>query len=614
MTKVRMLQTLKGWSQQGLIRAVDYQFAKLLTDKSDEPLPEALILLSALVSHEVSSGNVCLPLHFLFKPEQRWPDAIVEAITPFDWLALDLFQPVLGAGEPATPLVLDQNRVYLFRYWRYEVNVATEIRNRACSSDTDLALLKTGLDQLFPALPDNPDVDWQKVAAAMAVQKRFAVISGGPGTGKTTTVIKLLVLYLQQMLAQGKPPQVRLAAPTGKAAARLSESISRAKTQLALPAELLDRIPSEATTLHRLLGVIPDSIQFRHDTNNPLHLDMLILDEASMVDLPMMARLLAALPSDTRMVLLGDRDQLASVEAGSVLGDMCSWPGELLYSHSQTQQLQALQCLPAGAESDPQASIVANSICLLRKSYRFDQNSGIGHVARAVNQGDSEQFSKVIAQGFSDVDVITLNRESYEDMIRTAVSVYVEMFSAIQQGTAKEDILRQLTEFQVLCALREGPYGVEGINERIQEGLKSRGWVPADRTWYVGRPVMIRQNDSALNLYNGDIGITLPDEQGRLKVWFLQNEVLCSYLPSRLPELDTVFAMTIHKSQGSEFTQIVLLLPADDVPVLCRELVYTAITRAKQGLRIYAPANVLKLAIERKTHRAGGLVSRLWNT
>ncbi|MGH1461544.1 MAG: exodeoxyribonuclease V subunit alpha [Neptuniibacter sp.] len=615
MSEVSLTKTLQIWSDKGLIRSVDYQFAKLLEQTDRGRLPDSVMLLSALVSHELASGNVCLPLDYLMNPEGHWPLEMATIIQQYDWHSLVCYEQVLGNGEVITPLVLDQQRVYLYRYWQYELYVASQVQQRARKSEVDATILKRSLAELFPVQGFESDIDWQKVAAAIAVQKNFAVISGGPGTGKTTTVIKLLALYLQQLIASGKKAQIRLAAPTGKAAARLSESISSAKSRLNLDPALSELIPTEATTLHRLLGVIPNSIRFRHDQDNPLHLDMLILDEASMVDLPMMSRLLSAMPCHARLILLGDRDQLASVEAGSVLGDICSWQGELEYSQPQVLSLKDLGCIPTDfpvTASDYRTNAFSDSLCLLRKSYRFDEKSGIGYLARAVNQGDSEQFSSVVNQGFNDLDVITLNRDTYEQMIQRVVNVYSALFRDVFNGAEPKTLLKNLSEFQLLCALREGPYGVTGINQRVREGIQSRGLIKADTIWYQGRPVMITQNDAALNLFNGDIGITLVDSSGRLKVWFEQNGEFRSVLPSRLPEHETVYAMTIHKSQGSEFTDVVLILPSNDVPVLSRELLYTAITRAKTRLELYASRKVLDLAIVRKTERAGGLVGRLW--
>lgn len=605
-----MLQTLQQWSRLGMIRSVDFQFAKLIASTSHGSVPDHLVLLAALTSHQLAEGNVCLPLSHLDNPEKFWPEDVAQLIKQV-WNAVQPYPDILGTGEIVSPLVMDQQRIYLYRYWRYEVEVAEQLLQRAKPVATDKQLLKKSLSELFPQSSGSTEIDWQQIAAAVAVQKRFSVISGGPGTGKTTTVIKLLVLYIQQMLAQGKSINIHLAAPTGKAAARLSESISAAKLRLGLDDAIADLIPTEASTLHRLLGVIPNRVDFRHNQNNPLHLDLLVLDEASMIDLPMMARLLAALPEQSRLVLLGDRDQLASVEAGSVLGDICSWPRELGYSDQQVAGLSDL----CGSSSIPQMDSehgFSDSLCLLRKSYRFDENSGIGYLARAVNQGDAHAVRSVIAQGYTDIEVQPLSQHSYESMIQQVTDVYTALFRSAIQGTTQKQLLDELSEFQLLCALREGPYGVTGLNRRIEDALRSRGMIRVDSTWYVGRPIMITRNDNALSLFNGDIGITLPDETGRLKVWFEQNGELRSFLPSRLPEHETVYAMTVHKSQGSEFDHVILLLPPGDMPVLSRELFYTGITRAKTRLSVYAQTKTIEQATNKRTERSGGLKGRLW--
>ena len=606
-----MLQTLQQWSGLGLIRSVDYQFAKLIASTSDETVPDSLVLLAALVSHQLAEGNVCLPLSHLDNPENYWPEEIAQFIRQHR-PSVETSPDILGTGENVTPLVMDQRRIYLYRYWNFEVAVAEQLLQRAKPVATDNELLKQSLTELFQSGCENSQIDWQQVAAAVAVQKRFSVISGGPGTGKTTTVIKLLVLYIQQMLAQGKSINIHLAAPTGKAAARLSESISAAKQKLDLEESIANLIPTEASTLHRLLGVIPNRVDFRHNQNNPLHLDLLVLDEASMIDLPMMARLLAALPEQARLVLLGDRDQLASVEAGSVLGDICSWPGELGYSSSQVSSISSLCGLTASIPEMDSKQSFSDSLCLLRKSYRFDENSGIGYLARAVNKGDFEEVRRVISAGYADLEMVKLSQQTYETMINQAADFHAELFRSAMQGSDHKTLLNMLSKFQLLCALREGPYGIAGLNGRIEDALRHRGLIRADSAWYLGRPVMITRNDNSLSLFNGDIGLTLPDIHGRLKVWFEQNGEMRSFLPSRLPEHETVYAMTVHKSQGSEFDHVALLLPPGDIPVLSRELLYTGITRAKSNLSMYAQQNSVEQATNKRTERSGGLKGRLW--
>jgi len=636
-----VLAMLRHWSLEGVIRSVDYQFARFLDEQHQ--LPEKIQLLSALVSHELAAGNVCLPLSKLKDPHGHWSDEITGVVLTMDWRSLASDGELLGDGSHVTPLVLDKDRVYLYRYWQYECQTAAALNSRNGRVNIDRSLLTDGLANFFPE-SDSLEIDWQKIAAAVAVQKRFAVISGGPGTGKTTTVIKLLALYIEQQRALGRSHSIQLAAPTGKAAARLAESISNAMARLDIGEELKTEIPTQASTLHRLLGVIPNSIRFRHDEENPLHLDLLVLDEASMVDLPMMARLLRALPDSARLILLGDKDQLASVEAGSVLGDICNWSGRLSYSMPQRQVLAELCCLSgrsrddflhqgsheAAAEPYAQASLFdasspdlpiqmqatedtfADCLAMLHKSYRFHDQSGIGFLARAVNSGQRDAVKSVLGSNYPDINILNLSQDSYEALIKSVVDVYVNLFQRLFANELPQQLLECLMHFQLLCARREGEYGVSGLNERVYQGLKGRGLIQGDSAWYAGRPIMITRNDPALSLFNGDIGIAAEDSEGRLKVWFMLDGEMRSVLPSRLPEHETVFAMTIHKSQGSEFDRVCIILPPADSPLLSKELLYTGITRAKKQLDIVASEHVLYQATERRTNRAGGLALRLW--
>ncbi|MGB0467163.1 MAG: exodeoxyribonuclease V subunit alpha [Pontibacterium sp.] len=598
-----LLSRLKSLVECGELRALDYQFGRFLYDQGAS---DSTVLAGALVSLGLAQGHVCLRLNRLPVLPEKWQPLLQDY--PIDSLGQEA--GLIGAGHEVTPLVLDNGRLYLYRYWAWELSVSQQLLACAAPVEVEYSTLKVQLDGLFK--PDASETDWQKVAAAIAVQRRFSVISGGPGTGKTTTVTKLLALIAKQYSGAGKIPVIKLAAPTGKAAARLSESIAGALGHLNLSESLRALIPSEASTLHRLLGVIPNSHSFRHNRSNPLHLDMLVVDEASMIDLPMMARLLEAMPESARLILIGDKDQLASVEAGSVLGDICQWPGEAGYSEAQAQALGRLCDLDARALTRNYSSPLADSVAQLHKSYRFHDQSGIGHLARAVNQGYYRQFEQVIATGYDDIEYQALDKACYETLINRTAQAYSIYLKQVAQGAEAGAVLSSFNRFQLLCALREGPFGVEGLNEVIRARLAKRGLVRADGQWYSGRPVMITRNDSVMALYNGDIGITLPDNEGNLKVWFEQSGQLRAVLPSRLPEHNTVYAMTVHKSQGSEFDQVLLLLPPQENPVVTRELLYTGITRAKKTLAVYATAPVLRQAIRQPTERHGGLAERLW--
>lgn len=612
-----MIALLEQAQALGVLRPLDLQFARVVA-AADQP---DILLAAACLSAEAGAGHVCLMLEQLL-PENLF-DGRQPELAQAVWLAagqpnLTKWQQRLSAsaavgdGSTAMPMVLQQQRLYLQRMWQNEGEVAEFISGDSLHQAVEEAELRTILDQLFGEASDEPD--WQKIAAAVAATRRIAVISGGPGTGKTTTVAKLLAALVQ--LAEGRRLRIQLAAPTGKAAARLTESLGSAGRQLALTPEQRALFPTEASTLHRLLGAQPNSQRMRYHRGNPLHLDVLVVDEASMVDLPMMARLIAALPAKARVIFLGDRDQLASVEAGAVLGDICRF-AEQGYSVARAEQLSRLTgCLLQGQSAEAEAA-VRDSLCLLRKSYRFDANSGIGQLAFAVNAGDGKKAAWALGGNFSDVTGYPLaETQDYQALLDACVAGYRDYLRQVATGADAVTILAAFGQFQVLCALREGPFGIAGLNERIETGLQRAGLIQrkpgtAGR-WYPGRPVMIGRNDSALGLFNGDIGIALRDESGELRVHFqLPDGSIKSVQPSRLPAHETAYAMTVHKSQGSEFDHTVLVLPNHFLPVLTRELVYTAITRARKQLSLYATEAVLLRAIRTPTQRRSGLAERL---
>ena len=593
--------------QQKLLRPLDVQFA-LTVASEDEP---ALMLAAALLSRDAGEGHVCLPLSRLttaaFGGASPLASALFEhAGDPPDWQQVLLASSAVGDGSGATPLILHDSRLYLNRMWWNERRVAEFFARQDEPPEADEARLAHALESLFPPGGD-AEVDWQKVAAAVALTRRISVISGGPGTGKTTTVARLLAALVQMI--DGDKCRICLAAPTGKAAARLTESLGSALRQLPLNEQQKALLPEEASTLHRLLGAQPGSQRLRHHAGNPLHVDVLVVDEASMIDLPMMSRLIDALPSRARVVFLGDRDQLASVEAGAVLGDICAWVNAG-YSPDRAAQLSRLTGSPVPCGEGSAATTLRNSLCLLQKSYRFGSQSGIGQLAAAVNRGDKNAMRAVFHQGFSDIERKPLNSaDAYQVMIEEALDGYSHYLSLVSSHAPAEAVISAFGEYQLLCALREGPFGVSGLNERLELALVRQRRVsrlPHSR-WYHGRPVMISRNDSALGLFNGDIGIALDQGQG-IRVWFpLPDGKIKSVQPSRLPEHETAWAMTVHKSQGSEFEHAALILPGQSVPVVTRELVYTAITRARKRLSLYADERVLEQAIATRTERRSGL-------
>jgi exodeoxyribonuclease V alpha subunit len=680
---------LAGWVESGWLRDVDAAFARFLARE----IPDAhalLILAAALASHQLGRGHACLdlaetladPASVLSLPPDGLaacdvdeadqdlvlPSSVLADVTLERWRAALVHSELVGNGAGRSPLVLIGTRLYLRRYWQYEQNVCRAIEKRLkagrqLESVLDVNGLRDALAMLFPATEPakqgDTRVDWQKLACALAARSAFSIVTGGPGTGKTTTVVKLLALLQSQALAAsvGKPLRIRLAAPTGKAAARLNESIANAVASLPLGdfsqrETIRAAIPVAVTTLHRLLGTRPDTRRFRHHSGNPLSLDVLVIDEASMVDLEMMNAVLDALPEHARLILLGDKDQLASVEAGSVLGELCQRASKGHYTRATQLWLQEATGERIDADlADESGSALDQSIAMLRFSHRFSPESGIGQLAEAVNSGKPEEVARVWACDHADlaaIESIEKGEAAFKALVvdgmaggaqancdasvrkpdaiaRHGYRHYLQTLRDRQPAhdadqsafdAWADDVLDAYGKFQLLCALRRGAWGVEGLNRRVAHLLQEERLIAATGEWYLGRPVLVTRNDYELGLMNGDIGITLalpaPEGGWSLRVVFAASDGsrrIKWVLPSRLQAVETVFALTVHKSQGSEFTHAALVLPDTLSPVLTRELIYTGITRARSYLTIASAGgrSVVERAVSVAVRRASGL-------
>ncbi len=508
-------------------------------------------------------------------------------------------------------MILEQGRLYLGRTHADEQAVAGAIWARLQPAPLDGPAVAAALDQLFGP---GDGLDWQRVAAAMALRQGFSVISGGPGTGKTTTLVKVLAL----LLSQQPDMKIHLVAPTGKAADRMVKVLSARAEEIELAAPIRDRLPTTSATIHRLLR--PDHLgRFRHHARQPLLTDCVVVDEASMVDLPLMSALVQALPAHARLLLLGDRYQLASVEAGSVLGDICGHGGELALGESLHQALCDCGALPAQADlptiADEQLPPVAHAIAELRVSHRFGHDSGIGNLARWVNdpptQASAEALADLLAAHGELMHWSPLDEAPTEAALAHALGHYRHYCAAPSAAEA----LARLERFRVLAALRRSPRGVESLNEAIEAALRQEGVIDHARAdgHYPGRPILILENDPQQRLYNGDVGVIWPGTNG-LRAYFHDHEReegMRSLSPRQLPRHETVFAMTIHKSQGSEFDQVLLMLPSQMGPLLTRELLYTGITRARQGLALDGALELISAATRRHVQRSTGLAERL---
>jgi exodeoxyribonuclease V alpha subunit len=464
-------------------------------------------------------------------------------------------------------------------------------------------------------------VDWQKIAAAVACLKHFCVITGGPGTGKTFTVTRVLTVLLELLADQ--QPRIYLAAPTGKAAARLQQALKQVRDQINCDDRIRRAFPSEVFTVHRMLKPIRGTPYFHHGTENPLMADVVVVDEASMVDLALMAKLLDAVPQKARLIFVGDKDQLASVEAGSVLGDICDRDVMHGFSEQFKDQIQDItgEDIDAGAQTADGDSNLQDAIVILQKSYRFASESGIGALSLAVNRGDADAALDILGDN-ADTSIVWQPLKTITDLAQSLSEQIVSAYQACLRACDPAEVLDRLAHFKILCALNIGPLGVQAVNRLAEQVLSRHNLIRsnpiAENPWYAGRPVLITRNHYPLGLFNGDIGITLTAEgiKGReLVVYFRSNDGgVRRFLPQQLPEHETVYAMTVHKSQGSEFDELILILPNKDAPILTRELVYTALTRARRKFTIWSTPEILRSALARKIQRTSGLRDALWGS
>lgn len=584
---------------------------------------QAVLLAIGVAVRALRGGSVCVNLATVAdavfeSDEQAVATADLPWPAPQAWVEQVGASPLVAVGaesDGAEPLRLIGTTLYLERYWDEEETVRQQLQTRRGAADgpeVDLDRLRTGLDRVFS--PDRlaPDeADRQRIAAAVAVLGRVTVLAGGPGTGKTTTVAKLLALLADQ--PGGDRARVALAAPSGKAAARLAEAVAEA-TQT-LPAEDAARVGHwQSRTLHRLLGTIPDRRgRFRHNAGNRLPYEVIVVDEMSMVSLPMMARLLEAVRPDARLILVGDPDQLASVEAGAVMADITS--AALRPRGESAAPLSEIEALADDGRALPLPDDIRNGVVRLTHTWRF--GGAIGELATAIRTGDADRACEIAAAGHDDVRLVevtdeTLTADRLADVHRSVANAAAAMTAAAETGDAAA-ALTAMDAHRLLCAHRTGPYGVNRWTREVEAWLDEANLPhsrPGGDPWYPGRPVLVTSNDYELNLFNGDTGVVVATDRG-LRVVFARGADWVSYAPARLEQVQTVHAMTVHGGQGSQFTEVSFLLPPEDSPLLTRELVYTAVTRATDRVTIVGSLTALQRAVERPANRASGLRQRL---
>ena len=610
------------------LRPLDEALARTLK-RLDPEMPNDVLAAAALASLAVAQGHAgfdpASPRQ-LVDADIAWPDADawLQQLADSRFVAT----PASPSDEAETaPLVLENGLLYLRRYREYERRLAMQLQRIASAVMPEPAI--DPIAPLFATLfPNAHNEDHQARAAALALRRALLLVTGGPGTGKTTTIARLLVLRIAQALQAGTtPPRIALAAPTGRAAERMAESLRRAVAQMAehgIDAALLDALPAQASTLHRLLGTIPDSPRFRHHADNPLPFDIVVVDEASMVDLPLMCKLTEAVAVGAQLVLLGDPDQLPSVEAGDVLAAILGAAGagdEL--SDDDALALQSLLGPAPSLSSEArrgglgrgalqEANTLHGHRVHLQHGWRQSETLHLAPLAEAVRNGDAAEALSLLRGGtLSNVHF----HEGAEDPLQARPDLLAHWRTLATQADPAQ-ALRQANRLRLLTALREGAQGARGLNARIEAALSGRriGTPPA---WFPGRLLLITENSYRHGLFNGDVGICLADADGTPLAWFFDNgrgeggDHVRAFHPAALPAHESAFAMTVHKAQGSEFDEVWLQLPRADSRVLSRELLYTGLTRARSALHVAGSAEVITAALARHAGRVSGLGWRL---
>ena len=608
-------RTLLRLQAEGAVREVDVAFAALLRDRLGES--STVALAGALAMRAVSMGHSS----FALADAHRLLDALgTSAQLPDsqEWVAALVASARVASADDACDagalLAFAHGRIALRRYARYEQELAESLYRRVhaqanAPAPEEQAVMAAALRRLF--VPDGAStrhdgIDHQALAAAMALRRRLLLVTGGPGTGKTTTVARLLALQLQAARSRNAPPlRIALAAPTGRAAARLGEAIDgvvRADFAAGrVDADLAEAIPRQARTLHRLLGWQPGRVAFRHDAAHPLPFDVVVVDEASMVDLPLMAKLVAAVPEQATLLLLGDPDQLPAVEAGDVLGGLCAACGDGLALPARDAAF-ASALLGMAVPTDMQTAPLAGARVHLLRGWRQADALVLQDLAQAMQRGDRDTvFARLEAD-----DPALVWRHGDAAALAEAMRRYVlPAFESVRDAADPQQALQRAPALRVLTALRRGPFGAEHWNAWCAAELGAR------TPYFHGRLLMIAANSERHGLYNGDIGVVWRDPQGDVAVWFDTAQGLRAWRPAQLPAHASAYATTVHKAQGSEFERIVLILPDADARVLSRELLYTALTRARSGVRLWAAPEALDRALERRTWRDSGLEARL---
>ncbi|MCW5196365.1 exodeoxyribonuclease V subunit alpha [Buchnera aphidicola (Pemphigus obesinymphae)] len=604
---MKIIALLNQALKKKIINDIDFHFATHITTENQ---PE-LMLAAVCVSYTTNCGHVCLPIFNLEnqlvfpKKEKKFTNKLWNlAGNPKNWTKILLNSSIVSYDTNLTPLVLLKNNLYLNYLWQAEKKVSLFILNNK-EEKNNVKLSKKTLKSLFNGKNDN----FQKIAVAMTMIRKTTFIIGGPGTGKTTVVAKILLALIR---ISKKKMKIKLTAPTGKSTARLSESLTHALKKIKSNPLEKNMLPKHAVTLHTLLGITKKNKKPFFNRNNLLNIDVLIIDESSMLDLLLMEKLIDALPKKTKVIFLGDINQLPPVEPGSILKDIYN-NYHYAYSQKTAKTLEKITECKINTIDNLSNNDINDSICILKKKYRFNSISNISKLEEDLNKNKLNLVNKIFFNKYKNIIHYEINNnKEYINMIKNIIKGYIKYLNYIKKNKNIKDIMKKFNKYRVICAVKNGIYGIKKINIFIEETMEKMNLIESiqinNNTWYIGKPILITKNNKSLGLFNGDIGITLLDNKKILKIFFVLPCNNIKIIPIELIyEYETTWAMTIHKSQGSEFEHTVIILPDKDQKVLTKELFYTAITRARNKLTIYSKKKILSKIIKKKNVRYSGL-------
>ncbi|WP_284443117.1 exodeoxyribonuclease V subunit alpha [Buchnera aphidicola] len=586
-----------------IIRPIDFYFSQFIAQKNT-----IIMLVAACVSYESTKGHIFLPVQYFEKNcfFSSFNKTFTKKISiilekKINW-SFELLKHIsVGNGSIPTPLVLYKKKIYLYKMWKAENNIFKFFYTNKNKNKIDRKKCSKILDNLFPG----KSINFQKIAVALTLINHITFIVGGPGTGKTTTILKIIIALIK---SSSKPIKIQLSAPTGKATTRLNKIMKNNIFDLYFSEKEKYSLPSRAKTIHQLLGIQKISQNSFFNKNNLLDLDILIIDEISMVDILMMEKILCAVSKNTKLIFIGDQNQLCPIESGSILREICYYANNG-YSLKTIVDIKKLTQYKLQKKINKKTTFISNSICVLKKNYRFDKSSGIDILSNAICNKKIKIIENLFNNSIKNVFFYEHNSvQKYKKMIENITSNYKNFWDKIYKKATIKEIIESFQDYQVLCVLHDGLFGVNFLNKKLEENMHKKNIIKYfyinEQEWYVGKPIMISNNNKYLDVFNGDIGITNFSKSGVLQVSFLKENNTINNIPAKiLSNYKTAWAITVHKSQGSEFINTALILPNFNSYMLNKDILYTGITRSRKILSIFSDKEVFMKTVLKNSYK-----------